>query len=520
MKKKNKIPNCIVGMSLLVVLIAGCAAPAATTPAPTLENLPTAIPAEPTVAPAEVTPTEATPVQPEPTITTGQSDIDGRWEGSLTVAGSSLETIVYFRTEDGTLKASLDIPPQNLFGYSLANVEYDGSRVYFEGLEETGRKAIWDGSLTEDGRISGTFSQAGYTGTFELTPAKLVETSEEPLPYKEVEVTVQNGDITLGGTLTIPEGEGPFPAIVLISGSGAQNRDEEIYGFKLFGVIADQLTRNGIAVLRYDDRGVGASTGDLVNATSSDFATDVLAWVDYLKIRQDINPKIIGLLGHSEGGMIAPMVAAQSDDIAFVVLMAGTAMTGEEIVYKQVEMISRASGATEAEIETSLKMQQRVFDGLIRGQDWEGAKAAIHQQIADQVNALPETQKQALGNLDQYIETAYQQQIDALESAWYRYFLEYDPVPVLEQTTVPVLALFGGLDMQVPADPNAELMEAALRKAGNMDVTIITYPKANHLFQEAETGSPEEYATLKQEFIPGFLDDLTRWIKVEAVLAQ
>ncbi|MEM5774204.1 MAG: prolyl oligopeptidase family serine peptidase, partial [Anaerolineaceae bacterium] len=196
----------------------------------------------------------------------------------------------------------------------------------------------------------------------------------------------------------------------------------------------------------------------------------------------------------------------------------GPAQTGEEIIYRQVELISRAGGATEEQITEGLAQQRRLFDGLIRGEDWEGAKEELRQQIVAQLQSLPDAQKQAIGDLEVYAETVYQQQIASLESEWYRYFLAYDPALVLEKTTTPVLALFGGLDLQVPADPNAEMMKTALERAGNMDVTVITYPEANHLFQKAVTGSPSEYAALKPQFVDGFLEDIAKWLRVEITL--
>ena len=521
MKTKMNITTWLMLSVLLAVFAAGCATPAATA-TPTEETI---IPEEPVETATEVLATEpaaaeetAEPVNPEL--------LEGKWEGTINVAGGILNMAVTFTGAEDGLLASLDISDQGLYGYELANVEFTNPSISFEGFEEMNGKAVWAGELSEDEIITGEFTQLGYTGTFELTKvdmaaaAQATQTALAALTYREEEVSITNQDVTLGGTLSLPEGEGPFPVVILITGSGAQNRDEEILGFKPFGIIADYLaTNSGVAVLRYDDRGIGASTGDTASSTSEDFTSDVLAWVEYLKTRPDIDPKAIGLLGHSEGGLIAPMAASQSEDIAFIVLMGGPAQSGEEIIYKQVELIARASGVPEDQITEALAQQRRLFDGLIRGQDWEGAKEELRQQIVDQVNALPEAQKQTLGDLDQYAENAYQQQITSLESPWYRYFVEYDPMPVLEElTTTPVLALFGGLDLQVPADPNADMMKTALEGAGNLDVTVITYPKANHLFQTAITGNPSEYSTLEPVFTEDFLEDIARWLRVEISL--
>ncbi|MFO7529536.1 MAG: alpha/beta fold hydrolase [Marinobacter sp.] len=500
-KKTFGITFFAVFLTFTLVLTA-CAPAVQETAVPESTEPPTPQTPDNTPVPAS-TATDA-PTDPEPTATPDLSSfdisIDGTWKGSLAIAGSSLENIVHFRTADNSLLATLDIPPQNLFGYELAEVSFDGVNVHFEGFAEVNRKAVWDGRLDEDGVIRGTFEQAGYQGTFELFPAGMIASDEPPPPYSVEEVTFENGDITLGGTLTIPEGDGPFPAFVLISGSGAQNRDEEIFGFKIFGKIADHFTRSGIAVLRYDDRGVGASTGDLSESTSAELAGDVSAAVDLLLTRPEIDPDNIGLLGHSEGGIIAPMVANQRDDIAMLILLAGTALPGEEIIYQQIELLSRAEGLSEEEIEEALETQRRYFEALLRDGDWEAIKEELREQITDQVNALPAAQKEAIGNLEDYIDTVYQQQVGTLESAWYLFFLTYDPATALEEITIPVLGIFGGLDLQVPYEMNAPAMEAALERAGNENVTILTYPEANHLFQEANTGSTSEYAYLDKEF--------------------
>ncbi len=507
-------------IAIAILLLSGCGAtPAATTAVETAVVEPEVSPSE---TPVEPTPTEALPeptVEPTVPVLPADFSIEGRWEGGLSLAGTSIDTIVYFRTEDDVLQATLDIPAQNLFGYALQNVSFEDAHVHFEGFAETNRLAVWDGDVQEDGSLSGTFTQVGYQGTFAMYTASTLA-AQSGLPYAAEEVSFQNGAITLGGTLTIPEGEGPFPAMVLISGSGAQNRDEEIFSFKIFGVIADHFTRNGIAVLRYDDRGVGMSSGDLMTSTSADLAGDVLAAVEWLKTRPEIDAQKIGLLGHSEGGIIAPLVATQSEDVAMLILLAGTAQTGEEIIYQQVERLSRAEGLTEEETSAAVETQRRYLTALISGEGWEEMKVEMRQEIADQLDTLTDAQKASLGNLEEYIDLVLAQQVDSMESVWYRFFITYDPIAALEQVTVPVLGIFGELDLQVPAETNVPLMEEALQRAGNGDVTITIYPLANHLFQEAITGSTSEYATLKKEFVPDLLEDMTTWILERTASAQ
>lgn len=316
----------------------------------------------------------------------------------------------------------------------------------------------------------------------------------------------------MAGTLTIPDSAGPHPAVVLITGSGPRNRDEEFFGFKVFGVIADHLTRNGIAVLRYDDRGVGGSTGDVFKSTLDDFAGDVLAALELLKQHPDINSKQIGLIGHSEGGIIAPLVASQSNDVTFNVLIAGPGLPGDQIVRTQNELILRVGGATEAEIQRMLDLQARTIEAVATGQGWEQIEAEARHLILESVEGLPDNQRAAITDVDKFVTTVVEEQLQANQSPWFKSFIEHDPRPSLEQLTIPVLALFGELDLLVPAKMNEAAISEALGVAGNQDFSSVIFPQANHLFQVAKTGSPDEYAVLEKEFVLGFLDLITEWI--------
>lgn len=336
-----------------------------------------------------------------------------------------------------------------------------------------------------------------------------------PEPLLE-EVTFANGEITLAGTLSLPSaGKGPHPAVILISGSGPQNRDEElpgVPGYRPFATIADYLSRRGIAVLRYDDRGVGGSTGDHATATSADFAADAEAALGYLLGREEIDPKWVGLLGHSEGGLIAAMIAARNPAVAFIVSMAGVAVDGYRLLLKQLERILEAEGSTEEEMATALEQQRTVMD-LALAERWEEVETFLRGLILEQLQSLPEEQKAALGDLEELAAQQVTIQLAGLQSPWFRFFLSYDPRRDWERVKVPVLALFGGLDVQVDAAQNRVALEEALARAGNEDVTIVVFPTANHLFQAAETGSPTEYAALSPRFVPGFLETIAGWLR-------
>lgn len=336
----------------------------------------------------------------------------------------------------------------------------------------------------------------------------------ENVPYAQEDVSFTNGDTILWGTLTLPEGAGPHPALVLVSGSGAQDRDESlgvIAAIKPFRLIADALTRQGIAVLRYDDRGTGESGGDFASATLADFADDAAAAIDYLLTRDEINPEQIGLLGHSEGGAVAAILAAGDHPLAFVISMAGLATGMRELSLYQNAHSLELQGFTSEATEAMLVAVNAAFD-LVLADKAEEAEEVIYQATLALFQSLPEDQQKAIGDLEAAARQSAQQQRGVYTSPWLKFWLSYEPAADWAKVKIPVLAIFGGLDTQVLAETNAPPLEAALKEAGNSDVTIITLPSANHLMQDAVTGELDEYGTLKQEFTADFLPTLSAWI--------
>ncbi len=448
------------------------------------------------------------------TILPQQQSIDGAWNGSLTVGPQTLQITVRFTTGETGLRATIDIPQQGATGVQLQNVSYNDSRVYME-LPAGPTLAVFDGQHVGDS-IGGAFTQAGLSGTFFLKrssqAAAMAEKPPDPLPYAEEEVAFHNAAITLAGTLTLPESGAPHPAVVMITGSGPQNRDEELFGFKPFYMIADHLTRNGVAVLRYDDRGVGGSTGSVSESTSEDFARDVVAAIDFLQKRNDIRPQQIGLIGHSEGGIVAPLAASMSDEVAFMVLVAGTSVAGAEILMEQGALIMRASGATEVDIEQQIAFQKRTFAAIRSGDGWDELAADLETRLRESIAEMPDSQQNVITDVDTFINTQIQAQLTALQTPWFRYFLDYDPAATLRRIDTPILALFGELDLQVPPAQNRGPLEQALRDGNHPDYTVRVLPQANHLFITATTGSPTEYATLEKVFVPEFLPLITEWI--------
>jgi hypothetical protein len=437
------------------------------------------------------------------------------WEGALELPNSLKLRIVFrIRTEpDDTLRAVMDSPDQGASDIKVDTVEKRDRQLKFTVDLVQG---AYTGKLNEAGTEAvGEWKQAGAALPLTLkkvakpTELKRPQEPKTPFPYEVQEVRYDNpaAKISLAGTLTTPKGTGPFPAALLITGSGPQDRDESLLGHKPFLVLADALTRQGIAVLRVDDRGVNGSTGKFSEATSEDFASDVEAGVAFLKSRPGIDPRAIGLIGHSEGGIIAPLVATRSDDVAWIVLMAGTGLPGAEILEMQSALIMKAGGASERDIQIQ-REAVRKLTGIVRDQpDNDKAREAIKAEIRELLESLPEDRRKTIGE-----GKGLDAQADQLTSPWFRYFLTFDPRPTLRQVRCPVLAIIGEKDLQVPCRENLAEIETALKAGGNSRVTVRELPGLNHLFQACATGSPSEYGTIEETINPVALQLIGDWI--------
>jgi fermentation-respiration switch protein FrsA (DUF1100 family) len=416
-------------------------------------------------------------------------------------------------TENDGFIATLDSPDQGAYGISCGEVSFDGQQVSIL-VPQVGGK--YEGTFSSQITIDGTWTQGMSSLELDLNYTEeiveLVRPQEPvpPFPYEVKEVSFKNdkAGITLAGTLTLPKGDGAFPATILVSGSGPQDRDEQVFGHKPFLVIADYLTRNGIAVLRYDDRGVGGSTGDFGLATSEDFATDAIAALDFLRTQDGIDSEMVGITGHSEGGLIAPMVAADYSNIGFIVLLAGPGITGKEILLLQTMLISEASGSSKNEINQNLKLLTKVYSLIESENDPEKLDVEIEKLVDDLISSLSEEEKKDPAN---YKETIMQG-LEPIKSPWFKFFMSYDPVSSLVNVKSPVLALNGEKDLQVPPKENLEAIENALKKGGNENFKIQELEGLNHLFQHSETGVPTEYGQLEETFSEEALELIASWI--------
>lgn len=446
------------------------------------------------------------------TILSYSQEVTGDWYGNLSAMGSEIGFVFQITKNGETFSGTMSVPQQNANGIPLSSVTLSENTLTIKfdpaGLTYSGK--------VNNRQIDGTFSQNGMTFPLALTrekpEAKKINRPQEPkapFPYESEEVTFENSleKITLAGTFTYPKTKN-FPVVILISGSGQQDRNAEIFGHKPFWVIADYLSRNGVGVLRLDDRGVGKSGGDPSTSTSLNFASDTEAAFQFLKKNPIVNAKKIGLIGHSEGGMIAPIVAAKNPSFQFIVLLAAPGIPCDELLLEQSYLIGKSSGMNETELLETKKINQQIYTVVKSEKSNDVALAELESIFFDMYkddtafNTLEEKDKK----------TVVQQQIGPLLTPWYRYFIRYRPEVNLEKITCPVLVLNGEKDLQVPPQTNVEGIKKALLKAKNKSVTTKVYPNLNHLFQECKTGSVEEYGTIEQTFSPQVLQDIKDWI--------
>ncbi len=441
--------------------------------------------------------------------------IEGNWLGAIETSGIKLRLVLKVtKSSNGSFAAKLDSIDQGANDLEVDTFSQQDRIVRFDAKKYG---ISYEGTLNGKGEeISGTFKQGPaslpliFKRSTSAVKVNRPQDPQKPYLYDEEEVAYENkkDQVKLAGTLTLPRTAEKHPAVILITGSGAQDRNETILGHRPFLVLADYLTKRGIAVLRVDDRGVGGSSMGLPTATSENFAVDVLAGIEYLKTRKEINPRQIGLIGHSEGGIIAPMVAVRSKDVAFIVLMAGTGQTGEDVLYTQSALIQKAGGASTEVTSQNTVALKNIFAVMKAEPDNKRAEQQIRERLEKQMSELNEEQRKIFAS----IKATAESQIQMSLSPWFRYFITYNPRLTLEKVKIPVLAINGENDLQVSSKENLKIIAAALKKSGNKDYTIKSFPKLNHLFQTSETGSPGEYGTIEETIAPQVLETIADWI--------
>lgn len=439
-----------------------------------------------------------------------QKTISGYWIGILKYSSQEFHiTFNILKNDNDSLTAKLSVKEQGVVDLPMDKAWVKGNQLT---IKSKVANLVYEGVFIPDSmKIYGTWKQGKSEIPVNLTHSDTIQVVKhpqepvKPYPYNEEEVSFSStGGAVLAGTFTYPSSGENFPAVVMVTGSGPQNRNEELMGHKPFLVIADYLTRNGIAVLRYDDRGTNSSTGDYVKATTQDNADDAMAAIDFLKTKKQINPGKIGIIGHSEGGIVAPICAVKSKDVAFIIMLAGPGVSGDKILLEQTELIAKAENMNEDTLKTDLALAEKMYTIIKKEKDDKKATEKLKELMLESV---PDSLKKDLKTSMQI-----SQQIAVLTSPWMRFFITYDPQKSLKKTKCPVLAFIGEKDLQVPAVQNIPAIESALKKAKNKDFTVKEMPGLNHLFQHCTSGSPTEYANIEETFSPEVLEMIAKWI--------
>ena len=429
------------------------------------------------------------------------SPLEGTWQGAFQNGNMRYRLQLHVtHDEEKKLSGTLDSLDQGANGLPMSKLSEQSGTVHFEIALVTG---VYEGKMNAaHNAIAGTWSQnqdsvaLEFKRSDEVLELRRPQNPTKPYPYKEEEVSFQNAAGT--GTLTIPAGAGPFPAALLMAGSGPQNRDEFLAGHRPLLVLADALARKGFAVLRYDKRGIGKSTGDFAAATTEDFTRDGEAALGFLKARKEILREKIGVIGHSEGGLIAPILAAQGG-VAWIVLLAAPGEIGEKTMLAQSKAISEAAGMPLEQVAQSLEFDRQAYATVREERD-----AVV---LEKKLDAMVISSGMAEGALPATVAA----QIHMLSSPWFRYFLDYDPAPALQKVKCPALVLNGSKDLQVLAAENLPLIQKALEDAGNKEISVREMPDLNHLLQHAESGTPAEYGTIEETISPEVLELITEW---------
>jgi alpha-beta hydrolase superfamily lysophospholipase len=441
--------------------------------------------------------------------------LTGTWQGELATGNGTLILVFHLRsTQTRELTATFSCPQQGLSNLPCDKAECskDSLRLTISQLNIS-IEANLSSEAEKLKELNGTFSQNGMNLPLTLKkvekflwPSKPQE-PVGPFPYLEEEVHFSSGNLEMVGTLTYQVSSKPLPTVVLVHGSGPHSRDQVIFGHKPFLLLADYLSRRGFAVLRYDKRGIGQSGGDYKSATSFDFADDALAAVNFLKQHSKVDPHHLGLLGHSEGGWIVPLVAAKSPDVKFLVLMAGCAIAGEQILLTQIEAIQLAQGVSREELDKNLELAKQTYAIIREETDNEAAYKRIR---ALYKNSESEPKNEAEE------EKFRTQTLKGVLSPWYRTFITHDPGPTLTRVNCPVLALNGDKDLQVLDEINLAAIKTAMETGGNKNLTIEKLPGLNHLFQTCKTGLVAEYGTIEETLAPSVLELISHWLTKQA----
>lgn len=439
-----------------------------------------------------------------------QTSISGDWEGAINIQGQQLKVVFHIEGESGNYSGTLDIPQQGATGLNLTRTEQKADSVFFTFFTGQGN-GDFEGILESDSLIKGIYKQSTAAFPFEVEKQRSSEESEKIIGEGK-ELIIASGAVEIGGTLVTPESPENSPLVIMISGSGAQDRNSDIFGFKIFAEIAEYLKKQGISSFRYDDRQIGRSTGSFSDATLEMLAGDVNAIIDHLKEFEGESFSEIILIGHSQGGVVAGKVANENGEVDKLILMASTGVSLKEVLHFQVEQAYGEGVHSEQAVEKEIRLREELMVAIRDNGDVETAKQNYVEQYRGMIESLPESQKAGIRDINTFVNQQVDQLVAVYGSPQVKSLLFYDPAKDLAELDIPVLVLFGGKDTQVTEELNRKPIERALEKA-EVSHEVELFPDANHLFQRAETGQVAEYALLEKEFADGFLKKITEWIK-------
>jgi len=450
-------------------------------------------------------------VKVDPNLAQGAKTVEGDWQGSVSDGTSELRIIIQIVKRGNGFAGTFQVPDRSADILPMKTIIVQNESMHFSFDATT---VWWEGKLNDAGtQLNGIWSNG--VGTFTLnftrngvaTERTRPQEPKKPYPYAEQEIRFTNfqTQFKLGATITLPSTPGPYPAVVLLSGTGQLDRDAKLYDHKPFWILADVLTRRGIAVLRIDDRGVGSSAGEADRATIPDYASDLVAGIAYLKTRADIKHDKIGLVGFGEGGVIAPMAAVESKSVAFIVLLADVGVDGRKTLIARSDAQSKTDGATEEELKAYRHFQMRALSLLVADHNPASANAALATAITQEIAKIPEARRPKVLGVMYEMANSY-------STPWMRSFIALDPTPTLAQITCPVLALHGDKDSEMSADLHLHAIETTLKNAGNKDVTATTIKGVNHMMQTCKTGATTEYQELEETLSPLVLKMVGDWI--------
>jgi len=434
------------------------------------------------------------------------SEIDGTWTGAIEVYDQELNIQITFSFSDGILDGIIDIPQQDAYNLPVEVLDVDEENITFQFETGTGPaifRGRWD---AENESIEGDFEQVGETFPFKIIKQSSVVDNGSNLIENEIIIPTRAGQIS--GNLTLQDH--PAPLVLLLSGSGSQDRDENMAGFRLFGTLSTELFEGGYSSFRFDDRGIGQSQGE-EDATLQELAEDLVDMIEYLTSNHEDQITDLILLGHNQGGLVAGL-AAQETDVSGLIFMGSPFLRGDKIIDEQIRLISEQRDISDEVMQVNLEFQSQIYEVVRSESDWEEVEQNLASRLRAQIDQLPDRQREALGDMDGFIQSQIDRQLSTAKSRWFKSLIELDPAEVIsELEEIPMLAVFGGKDTQVPAASNIEACnQIASEFELNLDIVVID--EANHLFQRANTGMPSEYGMLGREFTGDFLDAVLNFL--------